>query len=138
MTAPYPVIIPLTNGIPYIVATTNNPFVAPPGPPQSFFFDFLLIPQAPGVLFELYNLSGNADLVLQQDVPPTMPPYFFKSDFEGTTPQQIVLRPTPDSPPASMCPICAATGIWASITTTNILTYTIRATLPDGNLLLSS
>ena len=31
---------------------------------------------APGVLFELYNLSGDADLVLQQAVPPTMSPYF--------------------------------------------------------------
>ena len=139
MTAPYPVIIPLTNGIPYIVATTNSPFVAPPGPPQSFFFDFLLIPQAPGVLFELYNLSGNADLVLQQDVPPTMPPYFFKSDFEGTTPQQIVLRTDAGQPASVFVPDLRGhwyLGIYNN--GTNKLTYTIRATLPDSDLLLSS
>ena len=38
----YPVIIPLTNGIPFVVPATNSPFAAPPGPPQLFFFDFLI------------------------------------------------------------------------------------------------
>ena len=96
----YPVIIPLTNGIPFVVASTTDPNAAPPGPPQLLFFDFLITNSVPGVLFELYNLSGNADLVLQRDVPPTMTPYFGTSFFTGTTPEQIVLR-TNSALPAS-------------------------------------
>ena len=61
-----------------------------PGPPQRFFFDFIITNAVPGVLFELYNLSGDADLVLQRAVPPTMAPYFDGSFSAGTTPEQIV------------------------------------------------
>ena len=76
-----PMIIPLTNGVPFVVPATNSLFAAPPGPPQKFFFDFFIGNAVPGVLFELYNLSGDADLVLQREVPPTMAPYFDGSFF---------------------------------------------------------
>ncbi len=65
-----PVIIPLTNGVPFVAPTPGSLFAAPPGPPQRFFFDFFISDAVPGVLFELYNLSGDADLVLQREVPP--------------------------------------------------------------------
>ena len=141
MTAPYPLIIPLTNGIPYIVASTNSPFAAPPGPPQWTFFEFLILPlpSPSGVLFELYNLSGDADLVLQQDVPPTMAPYFATSSFEGTTPEQIVLR-TDASQPATVY-VPDLRGLWylgVYNNQTNNVAYTIRATLPDSDRLLTS
>jgi hypothetical protein len=87
----YPVIIPLTNGVPF-VADFASAFVAPPGPPQWFFFEFAVTNSMDGILFELYNLSGDADLVLQRDVPPGMPPYLAGSFTPGSAPEQIVLR----------------------------------------------
>ena len=86
-----PIIIPLTNAIPFLAAQTD-PFAAPPGPPGLFFFEFDITNSVDGVLFELYNLSGNADLVLQRDVPPGQAPYFAGSFQPDTTPEQIVLR----------------------------------------------
>jgi subtilisin-like proprotein convertase family protein len=129
----YPLIIPLTNGIPFVVTSTASAFAAPPGPPQQFFFDFTVTNAVPGVLFELYNLSGNADLVLQQDVPPTMAPYFAGSFFPGTTPEQIVLRTSPELPDLR--------GQWFLGVYNNELSnvaYTIRATLPNSTGLLVS
>ena len=129
----YPVIIPLTNGIPFVVSSAASAFAAPPGPPQQFFFDFVVTNAVPGVLFELYNLSGDADLVLQQDGPPTMAPYFAGSFFPGTTPEQIVLRTSPELPDLR--------GQWYLGVYNNELsnvTYTIRAVLPDTNGLLVS
>ena len=79
--ADYPIIIPLTNDLPFVVSSGVSAFAAPPGPPQKFFFDFLISNSVPSVLFELYNLSGDADLVLQPDLPPTMAPYFDGSFF---------------------------------------------------------
>src|SRR5262249_15057640 len=58
--------------------------------------EFQITNHADGVLFEMYNLSGNADLVLQRDIPPGTPPYFDGSFEVGLAPEQIVLRPTPD------------------------------------------
>ena len=126
-------IIPLTNGIPFVVPSAASAFAAPPGPPQQFFFDFIVTNAVPGVLFELYNLSGDADLVLQQDVPPTMAPYFDGSFFPGTTPEQIVLRTNSALPDLR--------GHWYLGVYNNELfnvAYTIRAVLPDNNGLLVS
>jgi subtilisin-like proprotein convertase family protein len=131
--ADYPVIIPLTNGIPFVVPSGASAFAAPPGPPQQVFFDFLITGSAPGVLFELYNLSGDADLVLQQDSPPTMAPYFDGSFFPGTAPEQIVLRTSAALPDLR--------GHWYLGVYNNELFnvgYTIRATLPNNRGLLLS
>lgn len=138
-TLPYPVIIPLTNGIPFVVPFTNSPYAAPPGPPQQFFFDFVITNAEPGVLFELYNLSGDADLVLQQAVPPTMAPYFHGSFFTGRTPEQIVLRNTPLTP--SDVPFPDLRGHWYLGVYNNEksnVTYTIRASLPNFEGILPS
>jgi hypothetical protein len=138
-TAPVPVIIPLTNGIPFVVASTTNSYAAPPGPPQRLCFDFLITNSAPGALFELYNLSGNADLVLQHDVPPMMAPYFGTSFFTGTTPEQIVLRTNSGLHASYYLPDLR--GHWYlglfNNEQTNV-SYTIRAVLTDTNGLLVS
>ncbi len=129
----YPVIIPLTNGVPFNVVSTASPFAAPPGPPQRFYFDFMITNSEAGVLFELYNLSGDADLVLQQAVPPTMAPYFDGSYATGLTPEQIVVRADSVVPDLR--------GHWYLGVYNNELTnvtYTIRAVLPNSEKLLVS
>ena len=138
-TTNYPVIIPLTDGIPFVVSSGSNTFAAPPGPPQRFFFDFLVIPPARAVLFELYNLSGDADLVLQQAVPPTMAPYFQTSFFTGREPEQIVVRTDPSRPADSTVPDLRGhwyLGVYNNEQTN--VTYSIRAVLPDDNGILPS
>ena len=129
----YPIIIPLTNGIPFNVLSTASAFAARPGPPQRLYFDFLITNSVPGVLFELYNLSGDADLVLQQAVPPTMAPYFDGSFAVGLTPEQIVVRANSVVPDLR--------GHWYLGVYNNELTnvtYTIRAVLPNSDGLLVS
>ena len=138
-TTNYPVIIPLANAAPFVVSSTASPYAAPPGPPQWFFFDFLVTSQTRGVLFELYNLSGAADLVLQRDVPPTMAPYFAVSAFAGTDSEQIVLRAEPDRPASVLVPDLR--GHWylgVYNREQGNLTYTIRASLPTASGLLAS
>jgi len=129
----YPVIIPLTNDVPFVAEATNNPFLAPPGPPHSFFFQFQITNSVDAVLFEMYNLSGDADLVLQRDVPPTMAPYFDGSFEGGLQPEQIVLRRTFDVPDLR--------GNWYLGIYNNLATnvaYTLRASLQTNGLLLSA
>jgi hypothetical protein len=133
LSTPYPIIIPLTNGIPFVVPSAASAFAAPPGPPQRFFFDFVVTNAVSGVLFELYNLSGDADLVLQPAAPPTMAPYFDGSFAVGLTPEQIVVRTGSDVPDLR--------GHWYLGVYNNELSnvsYTVRAVLPDANGLLVS
>jgi subtilisin-like proprotein convertase family protein len=128
----YPVLIPLTNSVPF-VADINNPFAAPPGPPQNFFFQFQITNSVDGVLFEMYNLSGDADLVLQRDVPPTMAPYFAGSFRGGLEPEQIVVRRSFDVPDLR--------GNWYLGVYNNLSTkvaYTVRAALPLNGMLISA
>jgi subtilisin-like proprotein convertase family protein len=128
----YPVIIPLTNGVPFVANFTSQ-FVAPPGPPQWFFFEFQITNSVGGVLFEMYNLSGDADLVLQRDVPPGTPPYFDGSFEVGTAPEQIVVRPS--------SALSDIRGNWYlgifNNEATNVA-YTLRAVVPTNGLLLSA
>jgi hypothetical protein len=127
----YPLIIPLTNDVPFVANLTNQ-FVAPPGPPQWFFFEFQ-ITNMDGVLFEMYNLSGNADMVLQRDIPPGTPPYFDGSFEIGLAPEQIVLRPTPD--------LADLSGNWYlgifNNEATNVA-YTLRAVVRTNGMLISA
>jgi hypothetical protein len=127
-----PVIIPLTNDVPF-VADFASPFVAPPGPPRQFFFSFTITNSTRAVLFELYNLSGSADLVLQRDVPPGMAPYFAVSEKTGSNTEQIVLRTRFD--------LQDLRGTWYlgvnNKDSTNVA-YTIRAELQNNALLISA
>jgi subtilisin-like proprotein convertase family protein len=128
-----PMIIPLTDGVPFVVPLPGSLFAAPPGPPQRFFFDFFISSPISGVLFELYNLSGDADLVLQREVPPAMAPYFDGSFAVGSTPEQIVVRASAEVPDLR--------GHWYLGVYNNEkvnVAYTLRAALPDTNGLLVS
>jgi subtilisin-like proprotein convertase family protein len=127
----YPTIVPLTNAVPF-VANFTNPFVAPPGPPRQFFFQFQITNEVDAFLFELYHLSGNANLVLQRDGPPTMAPYYAGSFEPGTNWQQIVVRVSPDVP--------SLVGNWYvgiyNNETTNV-SYSLRAAVSSNGTLLS-
>ena len=129
----YPAIIPLTDGVSLVVPLPGSPLAAPPGPPQQWFFDFSITNRVSGVLFELYNLSGDADLVLQRDALPAMAPYFAGSFAEGPTPEQIVLRTNAVLPDLR--------GHWYLGVYNNEtvrVAYTLRAALPNTNGLLVS
>ncbi len=126
-----PLIIPLTNGVQF-VADPKSPFIAPPGPPQWFYFQFQITNFTDAILFELYDLSGDADLVLQRDVPPTMAPYLAGSFETGTNAEQIVIRRSPDMPDLR--------GNWYLGVYNNEptnLTYIIRAVTNSGGMLQS-
>jgi hypothetical protein len=128
----YPVIIPLTNGVPF-VAGLASPFVAPPGPPQWLFFQFAPTNSTDGILFEMYGLSGDADLVLQRDVPPTMAPYLAGSFTPGLAPEQIVLRAGQEIPDLM--------GNWYLGVFNNEsvnVSYTLRAVVKTNGLLNSA
>lgn len=131
-TGNYPIIIPLTNGVPFSASMTNR-FVAPPGPPRWFFFEFDVTNYVDGILFELYGLTGDADLVLQRDVPPAMPPYFDGSFSIGTAGEQIVVRTSFENPDLQ--------GKWYlgiyNNETTNV-SYSIRAVTPQNGMLISA
>ncbi|HWW00076.1 MAG TPA: S8 family serine peptidase [Candidatus Acidoferrum sp.] len=127
----YPIIIPLTNGVPFVADFTNQ-FVAPPGPPEWFFFQLQITNFVDAVLFEMYNLSGDADLVLQRDTVPGMAAYFDGSFEVGRAPEQIVLRTSADVPDLR--------GNWFlgifNNESTNVA-YTLRAVV-QSNLMLRS
>jgi hypothetical protein len=128
-----PATITLTNSVPYF-APLGSTNAAPPGPPRFLFYTFQVTNIVTGVLFELYDLTGPADLLLQRDVPPGMAPYFSDSFRLATNAEQIVLRPSFEFPDLR--------GLWYlgvySHETTNDLGYTIRAALPNTNGLLIS
>jgi hypothetical protein len=109
-------------------ANGTNQFVAPPGPPRWFFFRFRINNPVEAALFELYGLSGDADLVLQRDVPPTMAPYLRGSFAPGRTSEQIVLRTN-----AEMPDLRGTYYLGVYNTETNPVAYTIRASVPNSD-----
>lgn len=127
----YPILVPLTNGVPF-VADFLSPFVAPPGPPRWFFYEFNVTNYEDAILFELYNMSGDADLTLQRDVPSSLAPYYDGSFQLGRTPEQIVLRTSFDTPDLR--------GKWYlgiyNNEATNVA-YTVRAVTPANGMLVS-
>ena len=89
-----PTIIWLTNGVPFTM--TNYP----PGPAASTFFGFIITNDPVSALFEVYNMNGNADLMLNRGTnnlpygPPSPPSStnFAISFNPGTNDEQIVVR----------------------------------------------
>ena len=130
----YPQLIPLTNAVPYIADfTINTNYVAPPGPPRLFFFEFNVTNFVDAILFELYGLSGDADLLVQRNVLPGMTPYFDGSFRLGKSPEQIVVRRSFDVPDLR--------GRWylgVYNHETSDVTYTIRAAVSTNELLVSA
>jgi len=128
-----PLIIPLTNALPFVVSSPTNQFAAPPGPPQTFFFHFMPPGSPNAILFELYNLTGDLDLVLQRDIVPGMAPYFAGSYEVGLMPEQIVLRT--GGPDLDSLQHDWYLGLYNKEQTN--VTYTIRASVDTNGLLLS-
>ncbi len=81
-----PTLIPLASGVPYTV--TNG--ASGPTLNQVFTFDTTNSPGA--VVFQLYNLSTNATLVVQTNGVPVPPDYFLTSSSTGTNPVQVLLQ----------------------------------------------
>ena len=84
-----PAIIDLTNGVPFT-------FTAGPGAALTNFFRFSLtnnpsLTNAPGIRFELYDLTGNGDLTLQTNAPPFGPPFFQSSQQPGLASELIYI-----------------------------------------------
>jgi subtilisin-like proprotein convertase family protein len=126
-----PALVRLTNNLPCVVSLTNQ-FVAPPGPPRWFFYQFPIHNYVDAVLFELYDMSGDVDLVLQRDRPSAMAPYFDGSFQLGLEPEQIVLRTSFELPDLR--------GDWYLGVYNNELTnvtYSIRAHLQQNGILTS-
>ena len=86
-----PRIIPLTNDVPF-VASRDGDFAAPPGPPRWMFYEFDVTNMVHGILFELYGLTGDADMIVQREVPSGMAPYFDGSFKLGRDPESVVVR----------------------------------------------
>jgi hypothetical protein len=80
-----PTIITLTNGVPFDFSVGRSVL-------QTNFFRFVVDQTNAAALFELYRLSGNADLTLQRGSLPFAPPYFDGSFRPGTNTEQIVVR----------------------------------------------
>jgi subtilisin-like proprotein convertase family protein len=121
----YPTIITLTNGVPF-------DFNSAPGAAFTNFFRFVVDPTNTAALFELYNLSGNADLTLQRDQLPWTPPYFDGSFRLGLNPEQIVIRTNQLG-----TNIGAQWFLGVPNNETNTVTYTIRAVVSTNGLLIS-
>ena len=121
-----PTILTLTNDQRF---TTNmSPLAA-----QETFYQFDITTAPDGALFELYNLSDNVDLALDEAALPYAPPYFGFSANPGTTDQQIVIR-TNTTGPANL------NGLWylATPNAQSNVTYTIHAVVTGTNGLLVS
>jgi subtilisin-like proprotein convertase family protein len=115
--------IPLTNGVPLIFTT---------GVGSTNFFSFDITQTNAAVLFELYNLSGNGDLLAQRSNLPVAPPYFASSTNSGTNYEQIVIRT--NGGPANLNAISWFLGVPNQ--SSNPITYTIRATVPTNGILV--
>ena len=81
-------IIDLTNGVP-----VNG--IAASGAALTNFFRLSLannpaLTNAPGLRFELYNLTGNGDLTVQTNAPPLAPPFFQTSQNPRRNPELIL------------------------------------------------
>ncbi len=82
-----PVLIDLTNGVPYTLTNGN------PGAVLASMFRYTPTHASPGALaFELYALSGNAGLLVQTNGLPVAPTYFASSTNGGTNAVLILVQ----------------------------------------------
>lgn len=116
---------PLTNGVPLNYTTSAG---------GTNFFSFDITQTNGAVLFELYNLSSNALLTVNESNLPTPTSHFAMSAGPSTNYQQIVLR-TNTTGPANLNAISWYLGV--PNTNSGPITYTIRAVLPTNGMLIS-
>jgi len=122
--SPSVTVVSLTNGVAVNFTT---------GAGQTNFFSFDITQTNASVLFELYNLTGNGDLTLQQGALPLSAPYFTNSANAGTNFEQIVLRTNSALP--NLNTVSWFLGVPNQSGTP--INYTIRAVLPTNGILVS-
>jgi hypothetical protein len=116
-------VIPLTNGVPLNFTT---------GVGLTNYFSFDITQTNAAVLFELYNLNGNGDLLAQMsNLPVTMGP--FLSTNSSTNYEQIVIRT--NTGPANLNAISWFLGV--PNRDSNPVSYIIRAVVPTNGILIS-
>lgn len=118
-------IITLANGIPFN-------WTAGPGVSMTNFFRFVITQTNSAVLFEVYNLSGNGDLIVRRGTLPDIAGFDFRSGNSGVDGEQIVLRANDLGTDLN--------GEWLLGVPNNDpfdIGYTIRATLSSNGLLIS-
>jgi hypothetical protein len=106
--------------------------VAGPGAALTNFFRFTVTPTDGAALFEVYNVSGNVDLLLRRGAVPSVGVYDFRSQTFGLGNEQIVVR-TNDV-------VSDLSGEWFIGVPNNEgspVNYTIRGTASSGGVLLS-
>jgi len=92
----------LTNGVPAIIDLANGVpfnFTAGPGAALTNFFRFHATNgivsgtnvYLQGLRFELFNLTGSADLTVQTNALPLAPPFYQTSQNGGRNPEQILI-----------------------------------------------
>ncbi len=120
-----PNIIVLTNGI-------GLNYQSAPGVALTNFFEFTVSQTNASVLFELYNLTGNADLLAQRDSLPLSQSYLAGSFNLGTLGEQIVLR-------TNLLGTNLNANWYLAVPNNEItnVTYTIRAVVSTNGVLVS-
>lgn len=106
----------LTNTIPYTAVTASN------GIPR--YFSYNVSTNAQAVVFDLFGLDGDVDLVARRGGLPTLQNYNYGSFRPGTNAEEIVVFP--NSSPVPLTP-----GVWflgVFNRTTNAINYNVRAT----------
>ena len=107
----------LTNAIP--LTSDIDPLLVPR------YFQFDVSTNAAAVAFELFNLSGNADLVVRRGPPlPDLASYDYISNNQGTTNEAIIVFK--NSTPVALAPGRWYLGVFNN--DVNPVNYTIRAT----------
>lgn len=95
----------------------------PPGTPSQYF-RFIAPPDTSGLLFEIYDLTGEADLYIAKDVLPTQTLVVYSDLKPGTTPELNVLRTNDTTPDLSGTYFLE---VRFPATATNQVDYTVRA-----------
>ena len=119
------VVIPLEDSIPF------EYFDAPPT--NSLYFSFDVNPGVNAVLFELYGLTGEANLRVSQGVLPSFaqPGNIFTAPNPGPTSQRIAIRTDA---------VTNLAGPWyleVQVLSTNVIDFTVRAATQQDGLLTS-
>ncbi len=101
------------------------------------FYRFNVPVGSPRALFEMFNLTGNGDLVARRGAFPTLTQFDFNSANPGNQSEQIVVKTN-----ASLTDISGDWYLAVVNTTTNNIDYAIGASVPKvvvgGSLLVSS
>jgi subtilisin-like proprotein convertase family protein len=114
--------------------TPNVPVqtMTPPTVELTNFYRLVITQANPSALFELYNLSGNVDLLVRRGALPSLTSFDLRSDNSGLTGEQVVI---------SSSQFGNLNGEWFVAVPNNetfAVDYTIRASLSTNGLLLSA